>query len=781
HALGEIVGLAPEVLVTRRFQDITHPPDLDADLELLGRLIAGDIPRYDLEKRYVRADGTLVWVHLHVSLVRDDDGVPVHAIAQIQDISARKRSELAVARYEALVASAGHAIYTTDLDGRLQTFNAAAEALYGHAAGDVVGRRLELLAPPGRRGEIELQLAEARHGRSVQHVETQRLRRDGSLVDVHITTSPVRDATGASVGMSVMAWDISDLVAAERDRTAFERLFRTAFEHAPIGFALVDVPADGDDPRVVRANGALAELLGAPAAALEGAPMLGFLDDADRRAGREALLRLRDDPGHRVRQEIRLRDASGRTVPVLLSAAQVEGSPERVVVQLVDISDRKAYEARLQRLADHDPLTGLVNRRRFEEELEREIATAARYGTGGALLLLDLDRFKYVNDSLGHSAGDELLRRTGRMLRERLRESDVVARLGGDEFAVILPRADERSALLVAEEILDGVRREGVVEAGDVVVRVSGSLGITRYGPGATTSAEDLLVQADIAMYDAKDAGRDSVRVFRAEEGRRERINLRTQWLERLRTGLADDRFRLFAQPIAGISRVDVPHLELLLRFEVDGPDLVLPGAFLSIAERYDLIPDIDRWVLGQAVDLLEEAHAAGRELGLSVNVSGRTLADPALPDQLAGLLAGRSFPPQRLIIEVTETAAIADVERARRFAQRLQALGCGFALDDFGAGFSSFYYLKHLAFDYVKIDGEFVEHLTANHTDRLVVRAVVDIARGVGARTVAECVGDDATVALLRDLGVDYGQGHHLGRPRPVREALELASPQPA
>jgi EAL domain-containing protein (putative c-di-GMP-specific phosphodiesterase class I) len=265
------------------------------------------------------------------------------------------------------------------------------------------------------------------------------------------------------------------------------------------------------------------------------------------------------------------------------------------------------------------------------------------------------------------------------------------------------------------------------------------------------------------------------VKVYRDEDCSRERANVRATWLERLRSAVADDRFRLFGQPIVSLGEPGVPWYELLLRYADESGDLVPPGAFLAMAERFDLICEIDRWVLREAVGMLHREHGAGRDVALAVNLSGRTMGDPDIGDYLASLLAERPIQPGRLVIEVTETAAIVNIERARALAERLHALGCRFALDDFGAGFASFYYLKHLAFDYLKIDGEFVRQIVHDPSDQLVIEAVVNIARGLGTRTIAEFVGDDATVALLRRLGVDYGQGFHLGHPQPIAELLLL------
>jgi PAS domain S-box-containing protein len=247
----------------------------------------------------------------------------------------------------------------------------------------------------------------------------------------------------------------------------------------------------------------------------------------------------------------------------------------------------------------------------------------------------------------------------------------------------------------------------------------------------------------------------------------------RDSWFSRLRRALDEDRFVLHAQPIVPICSAGLPRFELLIRMLDDNDELVLPGAFLLDAERLDLIGEIDRWVISQAVSLLHEHARIGNDFSLSVNLSGKTMNDLDLAGDVGEMLKASPIPPGRLVVEVTETAAIVNIERARELAEQLRRLGCLFALDDFGSGFSSFYYLKHLEFDYLKIDGEFITKLVSTETDQLLVQAVVGIARGLGTQTVAEFVGDSETVKLLEQLGVDYGQGYHLGRPAPVETLL--------
>ncbi len=461
------------------------------------------------------------------------------------------------------------------------------------------------------------------------------------------------------------------------------------------------------------------------------------------------------ETSHRAKDGSRIEVSLGIS-PVL----DADGSLVAISTIARDIADRKRFEAQLKHLADHDPLTGLPNRRRFEDELDKRVAEVRRYGGGGAVLMLDLDNFKYVNDALGHRAGDDLLRGVAALLRMRVRESDMLSRLGGDEFAVFLPRADEAAASEVATDLLAGLR-EHVIPMDGRPIGVTASIGIACVTED-TVSAEELLAAADRAMYGAKDTGRDRAITVEAAE-RENRGETRLGWEHRIRDALERKLFVAHAQPIMDLGSGRICQHELLLRM-TDGDKLIPPGAFLGVAERLGLIHSVDQWVVGEAMRLLGE-HPG---LKLEVNLSGLSLDDPQLMTLIRDGITERAIDPSRLIFEITETAAIGNTEVAWRFATALHGLGCSFALDDFGAGFGSFYYLKHLPVEYLKIDGDFVSS-PRTRTDELVIDSIVHIAQGLGKRTIAEHVEDEATLAALRAGGVDFAQGFHIGHPAPV------------
>ena len=573
--------------------------------------------------------------------------------------------------------------------------------------------------------------------------------------------SPI-EREGKVVAALVVASDVTARVASARDAWQ-EVILESAAE------GILGLDRDGG---VTFANSAVADLLDAAHDELRGHNVHdlvhGYHPDAPPHDAAECpvLLSLKRGIVQHLEDDVFWRH-DGASFPVQYTSSPIVEGGDLVggVLTFNDVTERKRFEAQLQYLADHDAVTGLYNRRRFEQELARHLSYDARYGTGGAVLALDIDNFKYVNDTLGHKAGDEVITRVARNISDRVRETDTLARLGGDEFAILLPEAGIEQAQSVARSVIDAVRTHAVTVAGQQI-RVTASVGVTTYG-NRRIDGESLLVEADLAMYDAKAGGRDTVALYTPMAVQQAQIESRLAWVGRVRNALDEDRFTLYSQPVLSIATGEAVQHELLLRL-VDNGQVVLPGSFLASAERFGLMPAVDRWVIERAVQLLADTDPS---ICLEVNVSGESMADDALTNALAAALARSGVDPGRLIVEVLEQTAVANLEQTRRFALQVGHLGCRFALDDFGAGFGSFYYLKYLPFDYLKIDGDFIHSLPANRTDQLVVQAVANIARGLGKRTIAEFVGDDDTVSVLHDCGVDFAQGYHLGRPGPANQ----------
>jgi diguanylate cyclase (GGDEF)-like protein/PAS domain S-box-containing protein len=439
-----------------------------------------------------------------------------------------------------------------------------------------------------------------------------------------------------------------------------------------------------------------------------------------------------------------------------------------------DVTRQRENEEQLRHLADHDSLTGLINRRCLLEQLDREVARNRQLGGESATLVIDLDHFKHVNDTLGHAVGDHLIARIADLLRERIGPGDVLARLGGDEFGIFLSGVDESTATATAETLLATIRDHAVVASPERTLRMTASIGIAILDGAPVLSGEELLAAADIATYRAKEGGRDRFHL----QGPADESDMRTRlsWSERVRDALEHDRFVLHAQPILDLRSGEVARHELLLRM-FDRNELIMPSAFLHVAEEFGSIKSVDRWVIGKAIELVQERSELGEPITLEINLSGTSVTDDEVLAFIEDELARSSIDPSSLIFEVTETAAIRSIAKARQFASRVEDLGCAFALDDFGTGFGSFYYLKHLPFDYLKIDGDFIRDLPNSPTDQLTVRAIVEIAKGMGKRTIAEFVESEASLELLRGYGVDFAQGFHIGRPAPVEECWPAGS----
>ena len=651
-------------------------------------------------------------------------------------------------------------------DGTIAQVSCASRLLLGYAPEELVGLGLEELVHPD--DASQLACARTSHGSTV----TLRLRRrDGRHVWVEAEVRVVRDpGSGKMLEEHWTVRDAHERLEAQRTPEDDEEHFRAAFEEGAVATAILDTNGD-----LVRVNRAWCAITAQNRSDLEGRPLTARLHEDDRPGHRRELEQILCGEIDSAREERRFLYDNGDVVWVQLSTSLVRdaaGAPLHFLSQAQDLTERRRHETELRYLGDHDPLTGLLNRSAFERALAQHEAHVDPRGPCGAAIVLDIDHFKNVNDTLGHGAGDALLGKVAEVLRERIREDDVIARLSGDEFAVLLRNATRETATSVAHDMLDVVRAQRVVSPSGRLRLVSASVGIALANDPRLTG-KDVLVHANLAMYEAKEQGRDRVAWFTPAADAGSRLEARLGWTDTIRDALAEDRFVLQAQPIVDLATGAASQYELLLRLRNPLGELIFPGAFLPTAERSDLIGEIDRWVVSRAIDMLGAERRRDRQVTVEVNIAGSSIGDPDLLALIEKRLHANDVDPSQVIFEITETTAVANIPRAQEFAARLAALGCRFALDDFGAAFASFYYLKHLPFDYLKIDGEFVRSCANDRTDRLVIQAVVDIARGLGKKTVAEMVEDQQTVELLREMGVDYAQGFHLGRPAPLAKWL--------
>ena len=682
--------------------------------------------------------------------------------------AARRHAVDAVEDLRILVEALPVGLFLVGRDGSIELQNGAASSwLPGPAEGDETRDADDLLRSRTLDGkDLERQDRPAVRALRGERVEGQRLMSEdaaGGRRVVSVDALPLHAGEdGAPAGAVLMWQDVTEdhetVERLRRERARSDRLIADA----PHGIVVLE-----SDGRISQANRALATMFGRTMDDLVGTHVSALAPDSPA-AVADYLRQALEAGGRLVEAEWQVPGADGEMIHVATSSRFITdgAGDEEIIVNVVDVSERRRYEDRLTHLADHDALTGLPNRRRFEADMAQHQALCARYGPRGALLLIDLDHFKEVNDTLGHAAGDHLIASTGRILRDGVRTSDTVARLGGDEFAVLLPEADEASAETVAAHLVQQVREHCSALEG-AHRRVTASIGVVSFD-AATAHEGDVLALADMLMYDAKDAGRDGYVLLTSAEHRHPRLGARMEWRDRIEHALEHDLFEIHLQPILDVARDEVTRAEALVRLH-DGDELVSPGEFVYIAELTGLAPALDSWVLRRSIALLAQLREHDPGFTLEVNVSAYSIGDPGVERVLVDALAEFGVDPSALVVEVTETAAVRDVAAARGFGERLQALGVHFALDDFGAGYGSFYYLKHLVFDYVKIDGEFVTDAARSPLDRQLLRSIVDVARNLGKGTIAEFISDTEVFELVRELGVDYAQGHHVGPPTPV------------
>lgn len=549
--------------------------------------------------------------------------------------------------------------------------------------------------------------------------------------------------------------------------------------------AQVIILTQNENGRIGLANRYALKVTGYELADLVGRPFRELLNPVDASTCDTELERLTQRKLAHYSHEAELVCSTGRRLQLAwfhscLDAAQEGGA--KVLSAGLDITERKHAERRIAWLADHDPLTGLVNRRRFEDVLQGALRVSVdQYASGGALMYVDLDQFKLINDTLGHSAGDRVLETFAGNLA-RLGDTiapghkTISARLGGDEFAVVVEDVEREGALSAAERLRDGLNRLEY-NTGSEVFRITCSIGVALY-PEHGLGFQELMQNADLAMYQAKSLGEGRVQLFSGDEAMRNRMAQRLRWKERIDEALGNDRLVMYFQPILELATGQITHYEALVRMLGPDGEPIPPADFIPVAEATGQITSVDCRVLELVFQAWARLREAGDSPGIHVNLSARAFQTSEWWAQLNQLLEDSQADPSDLVFEITETAAVTDLKDARVLMEAVQDKGCRFALDDFGVGFSSFNYVKELPVDLVKIDGAFITRLAERRDSQVVVKALVDVAKGFGKQTVAEFVDSADTLEMLRELNVDYAQGFHVGRPVPEEQLLAGVTP---
>jgi len=442
-----------------------------------------------------------------------------------------------------------------------------------------------------------------------------------------------------------------------------------------------------------------------------------------------------------------------------------------VVLVFKDVTEKRQISHRMMHQATHDSLTNLVNRAEFEKRLDHAIEAFHQHGTPYALCYLDLDQFKVINDTAGHSAGDEMLRQIASLLKTRIRSRDTLARLGGDEFSLLLENCPVGNALQIAEDVVATVRDFRFTwQQRRFAIGVS--VGVAPITPDVSERGQ-LMTRADVACYTAKDMGRDRVYLYQSGDSELSQRHDEILRAAELREALEKDMFRLYAEPVCAATDPAgrILYYEALIRLLGTDGKLLSPASFIPAAERFGVMVELDRWVIREALRQFSGLGASREDAGIAINLSGSSLGDDRLVEFVRECLALSGVRADHVCFELTETTAISRLAVAERLIKELRKLGCRFALDDFGSGLSSFTYLKHLPVDYLKIDGSFVRDAHRDDVDRAMVKAINEIGHTMGIATVAESVETEQCLAAVRQIGVDYVQGHAIGHPHPLED----------
>ncbi|MDU2872917.1 MAG: diguanylate cyclase [Pseudomonas aeruginosa] len=779
EALCRMLGYSAERLGELSFQEITYVDDLELDLDLVRDLLAGRINSYQMEKRYLRQDGETFWARISVSLVRDEEGVAQYFVTQVEDIDSRKRAELErerLAERIKLATDAGQiGIWEWDLARNRLHWDFRMFDLYGirSGPGETTVEQWKASLHAEDHDRVLRELERAVSGLQKFDCEFRIVRPNREVRHLRAIATLTRDEDNRPVRMIGINSDITEIrTLAETLHEEKERLQVTLYS---IGDAVLTTDAGG---RVTFMNPVAEAMTGWTLQDAIGAPHELVFNVLDSDTG-EAL----ESPVRRCLQNTRVfyledgatlisrkgeqHDIQNCAAPVRTRDGEIIGT----VLVFQNVTKARAMQRELSYHASHDALTGLFNRTKFEEELQRALANAQERATQHALCFIDLDRFKVVNDSAGHAAGDMLLRELSRILADRTRASDTLARLGGDEFGILLENCPAEKAVEIADHLRKTIQDLHFTWSGQPF-NCTVSVGLVHLLPGIST-LEEALRSADMACYMAKEKGRNRVQVFHQDDVELSMRFGEMTWVQRIHLALEEDRFSLYAQPIVplGEGAEEGLHVELLLRLRDEGGRLVPPLSFIPAAERYGLMTLIDRWVVENAFrTLVERAQDPRAEpIGTcAINLSGATIGDESFLQFLTELFARYRIPPQTICFEVTETVAVANLASAIRFINELKDTGCRFSLDDFCAGMSSFIYLKHLPVDYLKIDGSFVKDMLEDPIDRAMVQVINHIGHVMGKRTIAEFVETVEVMEALREIGIDYAQGLAIGAPLP-------------
>jgi len=684
------------------------------------------------------------------------------AAQRANDLKRTYQAEQAASQLAVIVTSSDDAIISKTLAGTIISWNGGAERMYGYSASEMIGRSMSNMVPPERADETPGILARIQRGERVEQLETVRICKDGHRIDVSLTISPILDAGGMVTGASAIGRDISGRKRSEEALREREARIRRLVDANVIGIFIGDLSG-----HISEANDAFLKISGyARGDLINGKFRWTDMTPPQYHAADKHALDELKRTGRCTPFEKEYIRKDGSLIPVLLASAMFEGSKEEAVSFVLDLTERKQAEERIRHMADHDALTGLPNRALLKDRMHQAIAGANRNREQVAVLFIDLDYFKNINDSLGHHIGDQVLKMAAMRLQQCLRAGDCVARLGGDEFVIILPlRGDSNDAAQVARKALDTLAQPFSVEAH--VFHLSGSIGISVY-PDDGLDVESLMRTADTAMYHAKEMGRGNFQFFTAalNQAAQQRLDVSN----RLRQALARNEFILHYQPQVKMESGLIYSAEALLRWQPPGKQPISCGDFIANAEVSGLIVPIGVWALHEACRQLKIWHDEGHpELKMAVNLSPRQLEQANFCALVGKILEETGIPPSALELEITESILIQRSEYNLATLTGLSDMGIQLSVDDFGTGYSSLAYLQRFPVHALKIDQSFVRDLGNDRNDTALVTAIIAMAASLHLEVIAEGVETLQQADFLMTLGCHEAQGFYYSKAVPA------------
>jgi diguanylate cyclase (GGDEF)-like protein/PAS domain S-box-containing protein len=744
--------------------------------------------RAALEGKHIRAiaepvnvNNTIRYFDTLKSPFLDAKGNIIGVLGIGRDVTQRKESEISLQESQrqlaTLISNLHGTVYrcNNDPDWTMQFISDGCMPLTGYKPEELVAQRTisysELIHPEDTQmvwDSVQEAIKKKQPFQLIYRIST----RNGELKWVHEHGLGIFDKNNNLIALEGFIEDITERKQAEKKLQEINKRFKTSFTNAAIGMALVS-----PDHSIIETNQTFCNMLGYTEEELTGTFFKDITHPEDVEISLEQHRKLIAGEIDKYHFEKRYLHKQGHQVWGMLSVSLVRdednASPLYAIAQIQDITDRKQADKQLSYQATHDALTGLVNRREFERRTEQLLSSIKQNNDEHALCFMDLDQFKIVNDTCGHAAGDELLRQLGSALINIVRHRDTLARLGGDEFGILIEHCSLDDAQRVATSLLKAVQNyQFLWEEHNFKIGVSIGLVAIK---DTTSNLTELFKDADAACYMAKSMGRNRIHVYHEGDEKIAQHHGEMQWVTRINQALEEDRFYLYAQSIESLANnTEDKHYELLLRMKDEQGKIIPPGAFLPAAERYNLITKLDSWVIKKTFLLLAENPAFLKQTQfISINLSGQSLTDSNIFDFIVSELEQSSIEGNKICFEITETAAISNLNTATKFISRLKNLGCQFALDDFGSGLSSFGYLKNLPVDYLKIDGMFVKDIVQDPIDHAMVKSINDIGHVMNMKTIAEFVENDEIKGMLREIGVNYAQGFGIGKPQPFIELL--------